>query len=110
MSYRDEFDKEEKGKQVRNIRFWFYNAALFFLAVAIVLVLFGPLVFHWPREVTAASAIGSGIISVILAVVGWRVYEYAYRNYRPQALVDAAEREREERKQLLKERSPCRLD
>jgi hypothetical protein len=44
-----------------------------------------------------------GLVSIILFVVGWRVYEYSYQSYRPQALVDATERERQEREELTRD-------
>jgi hypothetical protein len=103
VSYRDDFDGTDKGKRTRKVRFWFYNAALFFFLLGAILLLLGPFVFHWPREVTLASITSSSIISIILFVVGWRVYEYAYKNFRPQALLDATERERQEQEQLARD-------
>jgi hypothetical protein len=62
VSYRDDFDNTDKGKRTRKIRFWFYNSALVFFVFSAVLLILGPFVFHWPRQVTTAAIASSTII------------------------------------------------
>lgn len=97
------FEQSDKGIRARGRRFVWWAAAVSIFAAGGIVALLGGLLFHWTARQVIATVAVALIPAIIVALLGYATYRFAFAEFSSQAVLDAERKRAEEQEKLAED-------